>query len=300
MNAKQESQFSMFRAVESHLDGNPEIVATAPAFQTSFIHFKTKIVAIAEAMQKEDLVTKGITVNKSETKKELCKFASDVAGPIFAYASSTNNSQLQKEVGFSYSKLLQTKDDGLAPRVKNIHAAGIENLENLAPYGITAQTLNMLLQMIESYMLKVPNPRNASASKKTTRENIKTMMNETNAILKDQMDKSIVILKKSHPNFVSTYTANRVIIDPAKGQTQLKGKVTNSITKEPIESVTIIIDNFTATTDAKGKYQIGNMRLGTYSLEATASGFEKIVIPSLAIKQGQINVFNITLMQEAE
>lgn len=298
MNAMQEAQLSMFRAVESHGDANPQIIARVPAFQTSFTLFKSKIVSIVEAMQKEDLVTKGITLGKSEAKKELCQFASDVAGPIFALAETTNNSQLKNEVNFSYSKLVQTKDDGLAPRVRNIHASAVANLADLTGYGISSEMLDSLLAKIEAYSLKVPNPKNAMAIKKTIRENIKALVKETNAILKNQMDKSIVILKTANPDFVSTYTANRVIIDPPKGQTQLKGKIINSLNKMPVEGATIAIDTFTAMTDANGKFQIGNMRLGTYNLEVLADGFQQAPQASILIKQGKINVFAIALKPE--
>lgn len=298
MNATQEAQLSMFRAVESHGDANPQIVALVPAFQASFVLFKTQITNLIEAMQKEDLVTKGITVGKSEAKKELCKFASQIASPIFAYAETTGNSQLKNEVNFSYSKLVQTKDDGLVPRVRNIHALGVENLASLTGYGITSQMLDQFLGKIEAYSLKVPNPKNAAAVKKTIRENIKVMMKDTNAILKNQMDKSIVILKATNPDFVSTYLANRVIIDPPKGQTQLKGKIVNIMDKMPIEGATVAIDTFTAVTDVNGKFQIGNMRLGTYNLEVLADGFEQAPQASVLIKQGKINVFAIALKPE--
>lgn len=298
MNAMQEAQLSMLRAVESHIDANPEIVGLVPAFKISFFLFKSQIVNLTGAMQKEDLVTKGITVGKSEAKKELCKVASDIAAPIFAYAETASNSQLKNEVNFSYSKLVQTKDDGLAPRVRNIHALAVANFANLESYGITNQMLDLFLSKIESYSLKVPNPKNAEAIKKTIRENIKVMMKDINGILKNQMDKSIVILKATHPDFVSTYLANRVIIDPPKGQTQLKGKITNSLNKMPVEGATVAIDTFTAVTDANGKFQIGNMRLGTYNLEVLADGFEQAPQASILIKQGKINVFAIALKPE--
>jgi len=300
MNASQESQFSMFRAVESHIDLNLPIIAILPAFQTSFVLFKSYVAELVVAIQKEDLVTKGITISKGQAKKELCGFATDVAGPIFAFAERTKNSQLKKEVSFSYSKLLQTKDDALVPRIKNIYDVGVANLSSLADYGLTAEILETLSQMSTAYMLKVPNPRNAAASKKTVRENIKSLMKETNGILKNQMDKSILIIKKTNPDFVSTYTANRVIIDPAKGQTQLKGKITDSITKKGVQGVTVAIDNFTVTSDALGKYQINNMRLGSYPLKVTALGFKQVPEANFLIKQGQINNFNVVLEKEAE
>lgn len=300
MNATQESKLNMFRAVESHADANKETISLVPAFETSYALFKSNIELITDAMQKEDLVTKGITLTKSQAKKELCKIASEIAAPIFAYAERTGNAQLKNEVNFSYSKLVQTKDDSLAPRVRNIHALGVQNISHLSDYAITLPMLDGFLDKIEAYSLKVPNPKNAAAIKKTIRENIKVMMKETNDILKNQMDKSIIVLKTKDPDFVNTYTANRVIIDPPRGQTQLKGKITNSITKMPIQGVTVNIDNFTAVTDATGKFQIGNMRLGVYGIEINADKFEPVPPATIVIKQGQINTYKLALKPEGK
>lgn len=298
MNARQESQLNMFRAVENHCDANASIISSLPAFHSSYLTFKSKIPTLIGTMQQEDLVTKGITISKGEAKKQLCRFVSQIASSVFAYAYATNNSQLQKEVNFSYTRLIQTKDDSLVPRIKNIFDVTHENLSALAPYAINDNKMDEFSKLMKEYNIKVPDPRNATAIKSTVRTNMKNLISECNILLKNQMDKSIVMLKDQYPDFVNTYTSNRIIIDPPKGQTLLKGFIIDKHTKEPINEAKISIDNFTAIADSKGKYQITNLRLGTYTIEILASGYKTELKTRFVIKQGKINSYSTALEKD--
>ena len=144
MNAAQESKLNMYRATQKHCTDNAAIVANVPAFETTLNAFNVKVSAIIAATQQEDLVTKGITVDKSEAKKRLCSLTTDIAAPIFAYASSTSNNKLKQEVNFSFSDLLRTKDDLMAPRCQNIKDLGLANIAALKPYGLTPASLDAL------------------------------------------------------------------------------------------------------------------------------------------------------------
>lgn len=290
MEARQEAKLSMFRAIEKLGDTNPAILNLAPAFKTTFSILKSKITLINSAVQQASLVTKGIAIDKNETKQSLCRTAADTAAMITALASATSNSILKQQVNFSYSALLLTKDDALAPKILNIHALAVANLTALAPYGITAAMLASLLTAIETYRQKVPTPRNAAASKKTIKANIKNLIKETDTLLKEQMDNTVLTLKMSNADFVSNYKANRVIIDPAKTVTQLKGTA-KSKDKKPMQNVAVVLDttDFAAITNEKGAFIIKNIPFGNYTATATSEGYESHMAVPIQIKRGQIN-----------
>ena len=138
MNATQEAKLNMFRATQKHCNDNPTIVSTIKAFQTAAGTLNTTIASIIATAQQEDLITKGITIDKAEAKKTLCQLAADIAAPIVAYAAATKNNKLLKEVNFTHSDLIRTKDDQLAPRCQNIYDAAKANEAALKDYGITA------------------------------------------------------------------------------------------------------------------------------------------------------------------
>lgn len=297
MQAREESKVNMSRAVEKLMDDNKAIVETVPALNNSVKALRSKISEILITAQQEDLVTKGITKDKSELKKNLSAIGTDIAAPIFAYASVAQNNTLKESVNFSFSTLLATKDDQLAPRLQNIHDAGVNNLAELAPYGITKPLLQTFQLQINEYQQIVPNPKNASAIKKTVRQNIKRLLKEADTILKEQIDKTIVILKPKYPDFVETYKNNRVIIDPSKKGTVLKGIVIEGLGKAPIAKAKITVDNtsFTTETDDKGAFRFPEIPFGEYTLSITANGFEPVKDYPVKVKRGQINKLKIGL-----
>jgi hypothetical protein len=300
MNATQESKLNMYRATQKHCTDNTAIVIAVPAFETALNVFNVKVSAIIAATQQEDLVTKGITVDKSEAKKTLCRLTTDIAAPIFAYASSTANNKLKQEVNFSYSDLLRTKDDLMAPRCQNIKDLCTANLTALKPYGITAAGLDALQTEIDNYQVKVPTPRNSAAQKKTIRENIKNLFKESDLVLKEQLDKTVVGFKTSNPDFVSTYKANRVIIDPGKSTTTLKGTIQSAIDKSPVSGASIIVKETgnTITGNAAGTYEVKPIAAGTYNITITAPKFKEKAGIEVTVKQGQIATLNTVLDPE--
>lgn len=202
-----------------------------------------------------------------------------------------------QEVNFSYSDLFKTKDDQLTPRCQNIHNAATTNIASLAPYGITAATVATLLTTINNYQSKVPDPRNAAAQKATIRINLKNLIKETGTILKLQMDKTAVGFKSANPDFYNTYKVNRIIIDPSKTTTALKGIITSSAGQTFVAGATIAIEGTTskATTNQFGEYEIKPSPVGTFSITATIVNFNSKTLSGIIIKQGQINKQDISI-----
>jgi hypothetical protein len=297
MTSKQEAKLNMFRATQKHCADNAAIVATIPAFQAAVNALNAKIASIIATTQQEDLVTKGITIDKAEAKKTLCQLAADIAAPIVAFAASTNNNQLLNEVNFSYTELFRSKDDQLAPRCQNIHDAALANLAALAPYGISAATVTTLQASIDNYQAAVPNPRNAAAQKVTIRANLKNLIKEADTVLKLQMDKTIVGLKTSNPDFVSTYKTNRVILDPSKTTTSLKGVIQSSASITGIAGATILIveTKTKSVSNNLGEYEIKPVASGQYTIIVSAPKYNDTTVKEVVIKQGQINKLDIQL-----
>lgn len=297
MKNRQEAQITMFRAVETHCNDNSSIIAAVPAFQTAFNEFKTKLAEILAVVQLRDASLAGITAGKNHLKEALSRQTADIAGIIYAYAATTNNEPLKAETNLSYSKLLQTRDDELAPRCQNIHARADENKTELADYGITAATLTALQTAIDNYKTETPKTRTAQSRRKTQTANLDHLIKDATGILKTRMDKLVANFKTAHPDFVAAYEANRIIIDPATTTTQLKGKVTAKNTGDPVKNatVTVVETNTTAKTDSSGEYQIKPLSPNTYTIRVTATGFQDFEQDEVEVKLGAVNKLDVEL-----
>ena len=184
-----------------------------------------------------------------------------------------------------------------SPRCQNIYDAAKANEAALKDYGITATTADTLLTTINNYQAKVPDPRNAAAQKATIRANLKNLIKEADQILKLQLDKTVLGFKTSNPDFVSTYKANRVIIDPSQSATTLKGVILNSIDKSPVSGATILVvetGNKTSGNE-KGSYEIKPIPAGIYTISISAPKYKDKTEKEVTVKQGQITNMDFVL-----
>lgn len=289
MNSKNEARLNMLRAVAKHCNDNPVIVATVPAFQTASTALNTTISSILSAVQMESQVITGITISKSENRKALCQQAADIAASVFAYAASVNDNPLKQQANYSFSDLTRIKDDLLAPVCTNIRDAASANLAVLAPFGITAALLTSFTSAINNFTASVPAPRNAVSQRKAQAEEIKKMMKDADTILKEQMDKLISNFKSSNPQFVTAYKSNRVIIDPGKGGTLIKGKVVNTADNKGIKDVTIEVIGtpVTCKTSTTGLFTVKPGAAGTYSIKLSKPGFQDKTVDGIIVQLGK-------------
>ena len=214
MDARQEAKIRMYRATQNYCSENSAIISTNPAFMAAFNDFQAKVAAINATIQQDVVVLTGITADKNACKQRLCDLTVGTASPIYAYASSTGNNTLREEVDVTLTGLLKTREDALAPRCQNIHDAGASNLAALQDYGITQASLDALQAAIDTYAAETPKPRTAISQRKTITANLVELIEQTDQILKDRMDKLVLIFKAAHPDFVKTYESTRRIVKP--------------------------------------------------------------------------------------
>ena len=289
MDSRQEAKLNMYRTVQLFCNNNNAITATNPAFTTAFAAFTAKISNIISTATSESQVITGIATDKTVLKKNLCQSATDIAALIFAYASSINNNTLKQEVNYAYSDFFRLKDDLLAPTAKNIHNAATANLPALAPFGVTAAMLSALQTTINAYSTSVPTPRNAKAIKATYTANIKQLIKETDSILKNQLDKLAVSFKTTQPDFYNSYLNTRIIIDPSKTETQIKGTVVQEGSNTPIIKAAVNLAGPTGgstQTDTAGKFIFKPVIPGNYQIKVSAEGYTSTDI-TFDVKLGQ-------------
>ncbi len=297
MDARQNAKLKMYRATEKHCDDNTEITKNMPAFVAAVNKFKAIISEITATTQKTSSVLKGITTDKNAARVSLATKASAAGGMIFAFASVSANNTLKQEVNFSVSKLLNSGEESFISRCQNIHDKGFENIAVLPDYGITNQTLSDLQSEIDEYIAKSPKSRTAKSNRKTMNANLTVLFKQADTVLKEQIDKLILVFRAEHPDFVKTYEANRIIIDAASTTTQLKGKVTNQADGTPVKGATVNVvgANLTVLTDAKGEYLVKPIAVGKYTIKFSAAGFADKEIDDVDAKLGAVNVLNVAI-----
>ncbi len=217
MNKRDEAKVSMYKSVEAHCTANQTIIATSVAFLASFNVFIAKLASLFTNQSAAQKQTKGVAIDKEALKAALIQAAYDIASVVFAYASKSKNETLKQSVNFSITDLDRLKDELIVPVCNNIKKAANDNIIALADYGVTAATLTALQTNLDNYAGSTAKPRLAKTQKTTDNKNVKAVMKEIDEILKNEMDKTVVIFRAANPTFVTKYTEVRKIVDPGTG-----------------------------------------------------------------------------------
>ncbi|TWI82970.1 carboxypeptidase family protein [Lacibacter cauensis] len=294
MNARQESKLSMYNAVLTHIEANPAITATVPAFATVATALRTVYNNIITAAQKEAQATAGITMDKAGTKTALCEEAANIAAAVFAFAMDANNHELKEQVNYPVSKLQQTKDELLVPLCNNIHAKATANIAALASFGITAGRLTAFQTTIDNYAALIPGPRNAVANRAAARATLTTLFKQADEMIKLQMDKLALQFKPVNSAFYSAFKTNRSIIDATSTSTMVKGKVVDMLTNLPVPSVAVQVvgQAYAATTNANGEYEVKIPVPGVYNLSYSNNGYNNKTENNINVSLGQVTTRN--------
>jgi len=297
MNNRNEAKMNMYDAVINHFNSNPAIVTTIPPFQTALTAFTSKFSSISATAQLEMQVISGITLDKADLKKKLSQQAADIAAAVFAFASTTNDNGLREKVRYPYSKLVLLKDELLTPACQNIHGAANANIASLAPYGITAATLTSFQNAIDNYTDSIPAPRNAATQKKAYALSLKTLFQEADDILKNQMDKIAPQFKAANMLFYNTYKNNRIILDPAQSATKVEGNVKQFETSNPIVGAQVDAEGtaYTTLTDELGNYSLKIPVPGTYNIIFKHENFKELVKENIVVTLGQSTELNVEM-----
>jgi hypothetical protein len=298
MDSLQVTRLNMYRAVETLCGDNAEIVASIPAFQIAFDDFKAKIAEIIAAEQQKSAVLTGIAADKAQSKQSLCRQTANIAGAIFAFASTTSNNELKQQMNVSFSKLLKMKDIQLTARCRNIHDAGAANIDALADYGIKPALLSALQNAIDEYSATAPKPRTARSRGKAITGSLRELFKQADAILTERMDSFIGLIRENRPDFAATYEAARIIIDPSTTTTQLKGTISSKTDGAPIKgaTVTIVETAQEIKTGSTGEYSFKPLHSGEYTLRVAMNGFKDFEDDEVEVKLGEINHFNVELI----
>ncbi len=215
MNKKNKALLNMYDAVIAYCNNNSSIIDTLPAFHAALDSFGLIVDSIHSLSELESNFITGIGIDKLQSKKNLSDQASNLSVLIFAFACAANNKTLKEQVGFSPSGLKAMNDDGLTTACSNILDAANTNLAPLTDYGLGANLITNFEIAINDYKSKINPSRNTLTRRASYSKTLDNLYKQADMLLKNQMDKMILQLKKTNDDFYTTYTNHRKIDDPA-------------------------------------------------------------------------------------
>jgi hypothetical protein len=212
MLKKQLNRFAMFEAVHTYLKENESAFAGTAELTEAMNKLKNMVYSIIELDDMKTNVTKGTTSLKRETQEEAVSAATALAGALYAFAKKSKNVTLADKTSVTFSTLNNMRDIEFVLFLNSIRELAINNLQQLANFGITEEKF-------EEYKLKFARyyeALNARESSRATRISasrvIAEQFRETDELLKS-LDRLVEAFRKENKQFFNGYIAVRNVHD---------------------------------------------------------------------------------------
>jgi hypothetical protein len=302
MNTKQENRLNMYLAVNLFLLPNLERLASLPNFTTSLNAFQNFIALIQSAIEKQVFDKSGVAKSKQELKQNLALLAGDNARKLYAYALFINDRVLSTEMQITQNKLEKKSDTMLMKSAEGIFNRVALYLNDLTPYGITADSQLLLRNAIDDFTESMPKPRlNSTESKLITRQMAEYFIGAEKWL--EQLDALIEILRNSEPDIYNSYLQARKTVDYGTRSNAVRGIIVDAITKIGLKGVTInfVIANekslqpaLVKKTAAKGGFNIKSLAEGIYQIKLSKVGYVDQVI-TITVNKGELCKVNVEM-----
>src|ERR1041384_3472866 len=197
MNAVHENTLNMGMSVEALLKQKQTLWQDVPAIVAAVARLSASIKQINSLSQSLNGGTTGVTEDKKLARKAMASTTEVVAGAVLAYASVTGNVELKAKVDYSAGDILRVRDTHSANLCQGIHDDAEKILDDLAEYGVTADTLAALQTKIDAYTGKVSKPRTTRSTNRASGTMLKTEFASVTKTLTEELDGLMLRFKTS-------------------------------------------------------------------------------------------------------
>jgi hypothetical protein len=230
----------MFNAVNAVKNQNLAAVDSVPAVKAAFTKFENKFNEIETVLQLQIKNIKGYAAVKNDLTVSLCSSATTLSAALFAYGVSSNNQLIKEGSDYTHSDFTRMRDTILVENCYNLHKLADDNLAALVPYNIDAPFLTSFLTLVQQTETANPSPTVERSHRKAYTSQLNVLFREAMNILTEEVDKTMLLLKSTYPDFFQHYKNARIIID-------LHGKTKATKTEEGIGTVNLVV---TAAVDS--------------------------------------------------
>ena len=217
MTKTEENKLSMYKAVYSVMNENKTVVDTVPALSGAVTRFGGNIESINAKDIELNNSTSGKTGSKEKAENEMLDVLVPLANSLHAYANRANNEELKVKSKVTRSNLKSIRDNELITKTLMIRDLLNENLAALADYSITAVKLAELDDKLSTYQGSIGSKETSFATKSAARISLSQLFENTDNILKNEMDTLVENFKNGNKTFYDKYWSARTIKDLGLG-----------------------------------------------------------------------------------
>src|ERR1039457_5710272 len=136
-----------------------------------------------------------------------------IAGQLCSLADKIGDTNLGAQTELTLAQLDKLSVDVLEATGKRISGLATTNLAALADYGITQADITALDTMAGQFHDVKTAPRKAIATRAGQTKTMPPAVKSVTSLLRNHLDKQMLMFKKNNPEFYAGYVSARVIVD---------------------------------------------------------------------------------------
>ena len=212
MDNRISNKLNMYRAEIAVCTENQAAWGGMDIFSQHFSELSSKVTLLEQLSYQQAQVMVGVTAAKNKEREKTAEKFEAIANVLRVHAASTGNVSLQKQMAFSHAELVNGKSERSIQLMGQVIESAALNASAFAAYNINAQQVAELTTLRDHLGDSMEATRNTIIARKLLTVQIRTLVKETDALLKN-LDKLVKVLKAAHPEFYLHYRAARTVVD---------------------------------------------------------------------------------------
>lgn len=293
MNKVMERQHRRNISLANIADANLKEMAEVPTWINNVTSLKSNNNDVETLMIKKTSLLNGLTTSKNLKRQAVFDAIIDNSNKVFAFAKFNNNMPLMETVEIKNYTLKRYSDEELRAFGLVILDKAKSNLAELSSYGITADSLMELENMLNDFRQAIVAPQMANNLAKDLLRQIYEKIDNSEEIV-NNLNVAVEIVRFSNPPFYNTFKNMHKLPSPNTRTMSVKGFVVDAQTNEPLKNVSIIFNLVSSIKNPtksvvgklqvekksaeKGRFTIQSLASGTYSVTFRKEGYAELVL----------------------
>lgn len=216
------NKLSMYQAVQSILTGNTDKWEAIQAIANAIQAFEALLQAIDTCTSVTSDPKKGETAQKKELRMLLIGRTLEISAALSALIEQTNEQYVGTKLDYTQTKLVKLRDLQLVTTCESIVTQASRHIDLLAMARFTISDVEALKADIKAFADLLPRQRISVTERKVANAKLIDLFAQTDALLKNQLDRLMLRYKQNETQFYASYKTARHVIN--YGVRHTKGK----------------------------------------------------------------------------
>lgn len=212
MKKSTKNKMLMYQMVSDIINDHPNAWSGIPKFTNTFATFTAKFESLKVLSEKERAYIIGVKDSRDSLREETAECAIQISSALVALATELKDIELLALMHITKAQLLNRSHADTVILLDRITIHAQEFSSELEEFGITPEMLNKLVLFRDELVVKILSPRKAILKRKDSIVQIDKISHELDLLLKNSIDKMVIVLRSDDPQFFNEYFNSRMVL----------------------------------------------------------------------------------------